>query len=114
MMHIQNCSLNTIYNKNYLYFTNKAILCPYNTQVYDTNIAILERLKATRVQLHASVSIDTIPAEAESYLTVRNVNETLPTGMPPHKLVLAEGTLIILLRKLDNEAGDTNATRYIM
>ena len=57
--------------------------------------------------------LNTIPAETESYITLKNVNETLPTGMPPHKSVLAEGTLIIIQRKLDNEADNSNKIHQV-
>ena len=93
---------------------NKAILCPKNEEALQLNEEVLTRLAGeTKIYISIdSVSCDD-PEEQNNY-PVEFLNSLTPSGMPPHKLKLKSGAIIMLLRNLNTKQGLCNGTRLIV
>ena len=50
----------------------------------------------------------------QNYIPIEFVNSITPNDLPPHKLILKIGAIIILLRNLNLEDGLCNGTRLIV
>jgi hypothetical protein len=77
----------------------RAILAPRNDIVRELNHTLLQSLPGQTITYK---SIDTVP-DIDNIVNypVEFLNSVIPSGMPPHKLELKEGTPIMLLRNLD-------------
>jgi PIF1-like helicase/Helitron helicase-like domain at N-terminus len=95
-------------------FQNKAILCPKNQDVNNLNFQILKRLEGEE-RIYPSVD-SVVPQENINVLDypVEFLNTLLPSGTPPHKLVLKKGAIIMLLRNINSNRGLCNGTRLIV
>ena len=80
------------------------------------NNEILSRLN--RLDSKEYLSIDTIVDDEneclQNFIPIEFVNSITPNGLPPHKLILKIGCIIILLRNLNLEDGLCNGTRLIV
>ena len=67
--------------------------------------------------LHTVASVDHAecedPSDGEAYQP-EFLHSLTPSGMPPHKLSLKEGCMVMLLRNLDTVGGLCNGTRLIV
>jgi hypothetical protein len=92
----------------------KAILCPKNEEALGINEDVLKRLPG---EMKTYYSVDTAncddPSEALNY-PVEFLNTLTPSGLPPHKLNLKVGAVIMLLRNLNTSRGLCNGTRLIV
>ena len=92
----------------------KAILCPKNEEALNINEDILSRLPG---EMKTYYSVDTAkcddPSEALNY-PVEFLNTLTPSGLPPHKLNLKIGAIVMLLRNLNTSRGLCNGTRLIV
>lgn len=92
-------------------YSKSAILCPRNNDVCQINEEVLNLLEGER---STYLSIDTVEcdsiAERENY-TVEFLNSLSTSGMPPHKLNLKVGAIVMLLRNLNTRRGLCNSTR---
>jgi len=95
-----------------LNFANSAILCPKNCQTFELNESIINKFTGEpRTYFSAdSISIDDTNCDASMY-TVEFLNSLTPSGMPPHKLTLKPGVIIMLLRNINTSKGLFNGTR---
>jgi hypothetical protein len=95
-------------------FSKMAILCPKNSDVDAINEEVLNILEGETITYLSSDSIDDPNDEDRQNYPVEFLNECAPSGMPPHKLNLKIGALIMLLRNLNTKRGLCNGTRLIV
>ncbi|CAJ0951221.1 unnamed protein product, partial [Ranitomeya imitator] len=96
--------------------TNRAILTPKNEHSHELNESVLRRIQS---ELKCYTSIDSIQQdtanaeEADNY-PMEFLNSLMPGGMPPHRLNLKVGAVVILLRNLNSIKGLCNGTRIVV
>ena len=94
---------------------NRAILCPRNDESLVVNDAVLDRLPGGEV---VYASADDMADEEDNELAdvtpVEFLNSITPSGMPPHRLRLKTGAVVMLLRNLGVERGLCNGTRLVV
>ena len=94
-------------------FSSRAILCPTNQMSLDINSQVLQLVPGVEREY---LSVDTLEddglsdEERENY-PLEYLTSLTPSGMPPHKLSLKVGAVIMLLRNIDTNGGLTNGTR---
>ncbi|XP_045456269.1 uncharacterized protein LOC123666107 [Melitaea cinxia] len=91
--------ITNITTKTLCWFKERAILAPTNEQVDKINHLIISKFEAPS-QIYYSVDTVLDTAEAVHYPT-EFLNSLVPPGIPPHKLILKVGSLVILLRNLN-------------
>ena len=85
--------------KNPNWFCERAILAPRNDAVDKVNMELLQHLPEVEQSFR---SIDTVIDQDQAVqFPAEFLNSLLPSGMPPHNLVLKKGAPIMLLRNLD-------------
>ena len=96
-------------------FANSAILTPRNDDCNAINSRILDRLDG---ECFEYLSIDQVkPAEGDDVndmatkVPLEFLHALTPSGMPPHRLCLKKGAIVILLRNLNPNCGLCNGTR---
>lgn len=96
---------------NYVWLSERAILAPKNKDVDDTNLKIQSLING---ELHSYKSIDSIvdPDDVVNY-PIEFLNSLDLPGMPPHNLLLKVGSVIIMLRNL-NQPTLCNGTRMVV
>jgi ATP-dependent DNA helicase PIF1 len=94
--------------------SSRAILSPKNEDALLINNQIIERLEGDLKIYHNIDSIDSDnEQEAVNYPT-EFLNSLTPSGLPPHKLHLKVGAVIMLLRNLNTRRGLCNGTRLVV
>lgn len=92
---------------------SRAILCPTNDECVRLN-ELVERLPGDAATYF---SVDSVlcddPSEADSF-PLEFLNSLTPSGMPPHRLTLKPGAIIMLLRNLNAKLGLCNGTRCVV
>ncbi len=104
-----------------MYFMQRSIMAPKNSNVDEVNNAILESLSE---ELHTYLSVDFLaPTEGVSAVAGVSMDSLYPVeflntlqfnGIANHKLELKVGMLIFLLRNLNQSVGLCNGTRLIV
>lgn len=93
---------------------SRAILCPTNDECVRLNNELVERLPGDAATYF---SVDSVlcddPSEADSF-PLEFLNSLTPSGMPPHRLTLKPGAIIMLLRNLNAKLGLCNGTRCVV
>ncbi|CAF4426189.1 unnamed protein product [Rotaria sp. Silwood2] len=87
---------------------NRTILCPKNEHSLLVNEEALQRLPETE---KTYTSVDEVECEDGDDITnypTEVLNSRTPSGMPPHKLKLKIGAIVMLLRNLDVHQGLCN------
>jgi hypothetical protein len=93
---------------------NTVILSPTNDNTLHLNDAILKNLPGQEtVYLSTDKAICDDEAEAQNY-PMEFLHSLTPSGMPPHRLLLKPGAIIMLLRNLDIRKGLCNGTRLTL
>ncbi|KAL3115858.1 hypothetical protein niasHT_007158 [Heterodera trifolii] len=93
---------------------NNAVLCPTNNDVHYINEVALARMSGDAKDFP---SIDEPLEPNDEFNNFRTdfnieaVHNEMPSGMPPHKIVLKVGTPVMLIRNLDVTQGLCNGTR---
>jgi len=88
---------------------SKAILCSTNQEALDINERVLEILEGEFTEYR---SIDrTADADEYGQYPTEFLNSLTPMGMPPHRLTLKVGAVVMLLRNLNTKQGLCNGTR---
>lgn len=95
-------------------FAKKAILCPKNTDVDQTNERILGILSGVTTTYLSIDSIDDADNEDNQNYPLEFLNTLTPSGMPVHKMNLKIGAIVMLLRNLNTKRGLCNGTRLII
>jgi hypothetical protein len=94
--------------------TNTVILTPTNETSLRLNDKVLQKLPGLQKEyLSSDSAICHDPEEATNY-PIEFLHSITPSGMPPHKLCLKPGAIIMLLRNLDICKGLCNGTRLII
>ena len=96
--------------------SGKAILTPQNKDCLKLNQDILARLPSPS---RTYTSVDEINVNQEDNNDAGNypiefLNSLTPSGMPPHKMDLKVGAIVMLLRNLDAKKGLCNGTRLVI
>jgi hypothetical protein len=116
---IEDSLIDFIYGKNISIkdvrsLSNSAILCPKNDATSEMNDEIIKRLEG---ESRTYLSIDTVESENDSErlaYPIEVLNSLSLSGLPPHKLTLKKGCIIMLLRNLNTRAGLCNGSRLIV
>jgi len=97
------------------WFRNRAILTARNDVALEINTLILVSLDPATE--HIAKSMDSV-ADSESGNSTNFppefLNTLTPSGLPPHKLRLRAGAVVIVLRNLDKEKGICNGCRCLV
>ena len=88
----------------------RAIMSPSNKEVEEVNNAVLQRLPGEEVVLK---SIDTTEDGGADY-PPEFLNSCELSGMPPHRLALKPGCMVVLLRNFNQRGGHCNGTKYVV
>jgi ATP-dependent DNA helicase PIF1 len=92
----------------------RVILSPTNKQSLEINRTIITQLSGTpSIYYSADSMVTQDPSDALNFPT-EFLNNQMPSGMPPHVLVLKKGVVIMLLRNLNPNKGLCNGTRLIV
>ena len=98
-------------NQDIDWIRNRAILCPTNAECTEINNILLDKLPGNKMIYK---SCDTVnQSEAHMYPT-EFLNTIELQGIPPHKLELKPGAVIILLHNINPSDGHVNGTRYLV
>ena len=98
-------------NQDINWIRNRAILCPTNAECTEINKILLDKLPGNEMIYKSCDSVN--QSEAHMYPT-EFLNTIELQGIPPHKLELKQGAVIILLRNLNPSEGHVNGTRYVV
>jgi ATP-dependent DNA helicase PIF1 len=94
--------------------TDACILTTLNKYVDEMNDRVLQLVGG---QEHVQVSADYFPPDSEGLserYPVELLNTLLPSGLPPHRLVMKEGAPVVFLRNLSRKLGMMNGTRAVV
>ena len=91
---------------------NRAILCPTNEEVFRVNEQVLRKLEGEEVTY---TSQDSAPERDNNDpfedVMVETLNAQQPTGLPPYRLNLKVGAIVMLIKNLNVSEGLCNGTR---
>jgi len=99
------------------YLSSRAIVCPNNQTVDEINSYIVSMLPGDAMTY---ISCDTISKTSEQIpdfdivYPVEFLNSIEANNFPTHKLVLKRGTIVMLLRNLNQSMGLCNGTRLLV
>ena len=89
----------------------RVVLASTNAKMLEMNSVIIEQLHGeARTYLSADSVISDEQQDLERYST-EFINQQTPSGMPPHELTLKVGTIIMLVRNIQQQRGLCNGTR---
>ncbi|XP_058810194.1 ATP-dependent DNA helicase pif1-like [Phymastichus coffea] len=95
--------------------SKKVILAPTNNDVMHINNEILNKMEGKSIQyLSVDTAEDDNGENLDVMLPTEFLNEKTPNGLPPYKLYLKIGAVIILMRNLNITEGLCNGTRLIV
>ena len=90
------------------------ILTPTNESSLTLNEAVLAKIEGqSKIYYSADKAISDDAEEVDNY-PIEFINSLTPTGMPPHKLTMKVGAIVMLLRNLDINRGLCNGSRLIV
>ncbi len=93
---------------------NNCILCPKNVHVNSLNEEINKIINGETKEYTSIDTISSYDQEEINYFPLEFLNSLNPSGMPPHKLLLKVGSVVMLLRNLNQKKGLCNGTRMII
>ena len=95
------------------YFSKRAVLAPKNLDVDGINEAMLQNFpESGHTTYFSSDSVE--GTDSDHLWPVDFLNAQTPNGMPPHKLTVARGAVVMLLRNLDTTMGLCNGVRLLV
>ena len=104
-----------LYAENYENYMQKAILTPKNVDTFKLNDEVLTKLESSLERTYNSAdSIINDDAGKFAQVACDYLHSLTPSGMPPHKLHLKVGAVIMLLRNLNPKKGLCNGTRLLV
>ena len=89
----------------------RVILCPTNSEVDIVNEYMTKIFPGEE---HVCNSVVTADSEGHHMYPTEFLNTLCPSGMPPHRITLKVGMVIMLLRNFDQQNGHCNGSRYII
>jgi ATP-dependent DNA helicase PIF1 len=99
-------------DKNYI--RDRVILTTKNMDVEEINQKVLEQIPEEIYEFLSADSVEDKEAVDQSLYPIEFLNTLIPSGMPPHKLILKKEAPIMLLRNLSPSEGLCNGTRLII
>jgi ATP-dependent DNA helicase PIF1 len=93
---------------------NRAILCPTNKHCHAINKLIIEKMPSQKVTYKSIDSVSSEDPDEISNFPTEFLNTLQVSGIPPHELKLAVGTVVILLKNINSRQGLCNGTRLIV
>lgn len=100
--------------KNDTQVHNYAILAPLNSDAFDINNEIIEKL-AGSVRQYQSIDInDSDGIELGNAIPIEFMNSITPNGFPSYNLVLKIGPVVMLLRNLNINSDLCNGTKLVI
>ncbi|XP_051156397.1 uncharacterized protein LOC127278640 [Leptopilina boulardi] len=102
-------------NQNDVSVYSSCILSLTNSEVLDLNERILLKLEGQEVVYYSVDShVDDDPKDVNNIIPIEFLNSLTPDGLPPHKLSLKVGCIIMLLRNMNLVQGLCNGTRLVV
>ena len=102
---------------DYEFFKTRAVLAPTNVVVNEINELALDAMESAGSDITTYFSTDSIQGGTEhdyGNYPLDFLHSLNPTGVPPHALRLAPGSVVILLRNLDASIGLMNGIRCVV
>jgi hypothetical protein len=97
-----------------LWLGSRTILCAKNDDVDNLNDLITDRFKP-EAHMYELLSADEVgPDDNDSIYPIEFLNSLTVSGLPPHKLRLKLGMIVMCLRNMDQPKGDCNGSRYVV
>lgn len=101
------------------FLNDRVILATTNRVVDEINLKIARRLPAFGLESRIYHSIDAVQHDGDGHdntvlYPVEFLNSLDINGLPPHKLQLSVGCIVVLLRNLNKSVGLCNGTRLIV
>ena len=93
---------------------NKCILSPKNIDILRINEQVLDKLQGQERVYLSSDKVNVDDGDDPTLYTTEFLNSLTPSGMPPHKLKLKIGCIVILLRNINPSIGLSNGTRLMV
>ncbi|XP_035232337.1 ATP-dependent DNA helicase PIF1-like [Stegodyphus dumicola] len=93
---------------------SKAILCPKNEEALKLNEEILSTFPGQVFTHYSADSVICDDEEEQETYQLDFIHSLTPSGMPPHRLNLKVGVIVMLLRNLHPSVGLCNGTRLIV
>ena len=93
---------------------DRVILCPRNEHALVVNEQVLHRLPGIETVYTSVDEVECEDGDDTSNYPTEFLNSLTPSGMPPHKLKLKIGAIVMLLRNLGVNRGLCNGTRLIV
>ena len=94
--------------------SKRVILTPTNVAALEINEKILDKIEGEISSYFSLDSIVSDDAEKIDRYPMEFLNSLTPSGMPPHRLNLKCGSIVMLLRNLSLKDGLCNGTRLIV
>ena len=96
------------------YYAGRAVVAPTNADADELNAKMLNRLSTPlSVSFSRDEVLDATAAEKDQF-PEDFLNGTTVSGMPPHRLELRPGALVICLRNIAPDQGVCNGTRAVV
>lgn len=95
------------------FYKMKAVMAPQNKHVAFLNKKVMDMLEGTEYEYCSADSVQK-GANDRAFYPTEFLNTLDMSGMPPHKLRLKVGAVVMLLRNLDRTQGLCNGTRFIL
>ena len=89
----------------------RVILCLTNSEVDKVNEYMTKMFPGEE---HVCSSVDTAESEGDYVYPTEFLHTPCPSGMPPHRITLKVGMVIMLLRNFDQQNGHWNGSRYLI
>ena len=105
---------NHILQENIKYYSDKVIMCPKNVDVDNLNDEILKTLPGEGGQVYLSADKVQEGDDEGQYVTSEFLNKINLSGLPPHRLTVKVGCVMMLLRNLNPKQGLCNGTRLLI
>lgn len=95
-------------------FSNNVIMCPLNEQCLAINNEILKIVEGEAKDYFSVDEIITDEPAERLNIPIEYLNSITPSGMPPHKLTIKVGAIVMLIRNMNLGSGLVNGVRLIV
>jgi hypothetical protein len=93
---------------------HRAILTPYNEDALQVNESVLQLLGGELQEYRSLDRVVTEDPDDEHHFPLEFLHSLTPAGMPPHRLRLKVGAVVMLLRNLSLTRRLCNGSRFIV
>jgi PIF1-like helicase len=95
-------------------YADSAILCPKNEECFQLNDDVLARVPGEEKTYLSVDAVECDDPTEEGQYPLEFINDLTPSGMPPHRLKLKVGAIVMLQRNMNNKRGLCNGTRLVI